>query len=120
MHPNALATIPQNLPTYLTCIAGLIAVPFFWNSMRRRAVLVLIALIAKLCASVASIIVMHWMFTQIDAGNDPQTIGFTTGRINSGIAWLHAATWALLIVAAFNSRPDALQSPPRVQLREDA
>jgi hypothetical protein len=111
--------IPQNLPTYLACVAGLIAVPFFWNSMRRRAVLVLIALLAKVLASVASMAVMHWMFTQIDAGSDPRTIGLTSGSINSGVAWLHAAAWALLIVAAF-SGSDAIQAPARGELREDA
>jgi len=110
MHPSALTTLSVNIPTILACVVGLAILPFYWRKARPQALLVLVALLTKVLLFGVGLYISNWMFTEVDAGAAPSEVGRVSGLWNGRLAWLHGATWGLLIYAALMLRPVAASS----------
>ena len=70
----------------------------------RLSALVIVILVARFALMAGSFAFSHWVYSSIDAGADPEGLGFYSGLVNVFVSILNGAVWLALIAAVFMGR----------------
>jgi hypothetical protein len=96
--------IIQMLPSLLASVAGIVVAVWLWRRHPTVSAITALALGVRVISALGGLAFQRWVFTSIDQGADPTTVGFYSGLFNFYNSLLGTAALILLIVAVFWGR----------------